>query len=111
MNETVIDRETFARVLAAEPRIPFLPNELAQDVVRALRKMTDDECATKIKGVPFWETSVSDLAEALGEEITAVMVGRVVRKLGLRSERYRDGYHLFWNEEQLDILAEALGVG
>lgn len=111
---TMIDRQTFARVLAADPRLPFAPEILSRDVLRILQGEMDEPLYAneyRYGQAQTWEMHVKNLAFLLGEGISPAQAGRMVRKLGLRSERFRDGYHFFWNLAQVEILERALGVG
>ncbi len=105
----VIDRETLARVLAAEPRLPFAPEILSRDVIEALRREMEQPLYASGHGnAEMWEMHVKDLAALLGNGISPTQAGRMIRKLGLRSMRMRDGFHFFWNRAQLEILQEAV---
>lgn len=106
-----LDRGTFARVIAAEPRVPFAPEILARQVLNLLQGETDQPLYARVRGhLPddLLEMNVKDLAHLMGPDITPAQAGRAVRKLGLRSMRARDGYHFFWNRAQLGILQEAV---
>ncbi len=105
----VIDRATFARVLAAEPCLPFAPEVLSRNILDTLsREMEHPTCAEVIQTGQgeAWSMAVKDLARLLGNEISPAQAGRMVRRLGLRSERFRDGFHFFWNRDQWNILRE-----
>ena len=115
----VLDRETYAKVLQAEPMVVVVSEILAKLIVKHLdleTKNSDPEYAVVIKPSSAWSMSVKDMTwlitktEAVGDEVTAARVGRTVTKLGLRSFRTREGFKFFWNEKQLALLKTALGL-
>jgi hypothetical protein len=115
MNEMnmVIDRETYAKVLAAEPTVAMAPDVLGKLVVRALENETLNPLYAAVVSAEsgVFSMLVKDLALRMGrEEVTPARVGRVVTQLGLRSVRTRLGFRVFWNRSQLVLLKNALGV-
>lgn len=111
MTTGVLDRETFAKVLAAEPRLPFAPEILSRQVMQVLQGEIDSPLYAQVmknSQGDAWSMHVKDLASLLGDEVSAAQAGRMVRQLGLRSIRTRDGYHFFWNLAQMEILSEAV---
>lgn len=115
----ILDRETYAKVLEAEPVVASAPDVLSKLVVKHLvleSKLAEPEYAVAISHGGAWWMFVKDLAwlltktEPTGGEVTAARVGRIVTKLGLRSMRTRDGFKFFWNEKQLNLLKTALGL-
>jgi hypothetical protein len=109
----VIDRETFAKVLAAEPTVAAAPDVLGKLVVRTLEHESLNPLYAEIVSVEtgVFSMLVKDLARRLSsQDATPARVGRVVSQLGLRSVRTRDGYRFFWNRSQLVLLKNALGV-
>jgi len=113
----VIDRETLAKVLAAEPTVAMAPDVLSKIVVKALEHETLNPLYAVVVSAEtgVFSMLVKDLTRRVQEryqslEISPARVGRVVTQLGLRSLRTRDGYRLWWNRSQLVLLKNALGV-
>lgn len=111
----MIDRETFAKVLAAEPTVAVAPDVMGKLVVKALEHETFNPLYAQVVSVEtgVFSILVKDLARRLAErlnEVTPARVGRAVNGLGLRAVRTRDGYRVYWNRSQLVLLKNALGV-
>ncbi len=110
---TVIDRETYAKVLAAEPTVAAAPDVLGKLVVKTLEHETLNPSYAVVVSMEtgVFSCLVKDLVTRMCRpDVTPARVGRVVTLLGLRSLRTRDGYRLFWNRSQLVLLKNALGV-
>lgn len=109
----VVDRETLAKVLAAEPMVAAAPDVLGKLVVKALEHETLNPHYASVVSMETGAFSmlVKDVARRLNNmDATPVRIGRVVTMLGLRSVRTRDGYRVYWNRSQLVLLKNALGV-
>jgi hypothetical protein len=109
----VIDRDTYAKVLAAEPTVAAAPDVLGKLVVKTLESetLTPIYAAVVSMETGVFSMLVKELTMKLSsQDVTAARVGRVVTQLGLRSVRTRDGYRFFWNRSQLVLLKNALGV-
>jgi hypothetical protein len=100
MYSRILDEATLGAVIAAAPKVGESPLELAQRLVERLAGTTEVEPG------PVYELNVSGLAVLLG--VSAHQAGRVARELGLRTERKRTGYVVYWNRAQLDILRGAM---
>jgi hypothetical protein len=109
----VIDRDTSAKVLAAEPSVAAAPDVLGKLVVRTLEHETLNPQYAEVVSVEtgVFSILVKDLVTRMARpDVTPARTGRVVTQLGLRSVRTRDGYRFFWNRAQLVLLKNALGV-
>jgi hypothetical protein len=102
MYSSLLDAETLGAVIAAAPKIDHRPVAMVRRIVELL-----EICSTDLHLVNgCWSMPLKDLAERTGE--TAKWTGLMVRELGLEKKRWNDGYRVYWNREQLQILRKAL---
>lgn len=102
----LIDLKTFAEVASAAPVLPGLDPETAEDVISAIQNLNVVmEWHTDALGRQYRQAPYALIVTEMESPIEPALLGRIARQLGLYSKRFADGYHLFWNEEQLKILA------
>ena len=105
MFSRLLSQAVLGQVIAAAPS----PRE---EVIDLGLRVYEQLCATTIRvGDTVAKRYLSDIAKAIGPDVTPKEVGAVIREMGLSSKREREGYMVIWNEKQMDILAEALGEG
>jgi hypothetical protein len=113
MYSRVLDSRTYADVVAYAPRLRSDPEVTARQVLRFILKASEFGSPIVreeyLEGVSNWSAIVGHIANELPDR-TPHEIGRACADLGLASIRTRDGYRVFWNQQQLDILRRALGV-
>lgn len=109
----VIDRDTFAKVLEAEPTVPTAPDVLGKLVVKTLESETLNPLYAEIISMETGVFSIlaGQMARRINSpDVSAAMAGRIMTRMGLRSVRTRNGIRYYWNRKQLVLLKNALGV-
>lgn len=110
MYSQILDQKTYAAVVNAAPSVAPSENaHIAQEVVNILANISMDEFpnAANEQGNQCWKIRLSELSEKLGGKVSAAKIGRVLDELGLVKSRLRDGYYVYWNLRQVDILRKA----
>ena len=105
MYSRILDEKTLGAVIAAAPKMEDRPEEVARKIVAELTKFSDGNVST----TGAWRIKTGDLAEWVGNT-TAARAGHIAREMGLGAVRTAEGFVIFWNRAQLDILRKALGV-
>lgn len=84
---------------------------LSQMILNILKEHQKNTPASSIdQGLGQWHLKIGEVATAINESVTAHKVGKVIRnilKLNV-SERRRDGFHVYWNEGELERVGEEL---
>jgi len=111
MYSRILDAVDLAEVIAAAPQVRDFPVFTAREMVRWLRHLMETEESVEQHvgedGV-FYEMTHKDLARLMG--VTPNLVGEIVGDLGLEKQRTRDGYHFFFNKDQVVLLEKALNL-
>ena len=105
MYSQLLDQKTYAVMVNAAPRVAPSDNvEIAQVILAVLRRQSNEDH----EQVGYWGMSLKDLAEMTGDLYTNARLGSVCQEMGLVKARRRDGYHVYWNSLQLNILDDVL---
>lgn len=105
MYSQLLDQKTYAAVVNAAPSVAPSDNaEIAQAILTVLWQESNKD---QREG-GYWAISLKDLAEMTGKSYTSARMGRVCQEMGLVKSRRRDGYHVYWNLNQLRILGSVL---
>lgn len=95
MYSRVLDSRTYADVVAWAPKLRSDPEVVASQVLRFL-----------LRALRYGHAVIRE--EYLdGKTNWSAIIGHIAAEL---PDRTRDGYRVYWNEQQLDILSRALGV-
>ena len=113
MNSRILDQKTLGAVVAAAPKVTGRPEIMARQVLQMMKnEMGEFQDVTEkfIKnGEEYWTCLVGDLGGRM-EDPTGHLTGAILGEMGLQKIRMGDGYHVYWNRAQVDILTDALGV-
>lgn len=113
MESRVLDPKTLGAVVAASPIVRGRPEMLARQILKVIIQEMEGQSSlverVERKGVSCFTARVIDLATPMGDA-TGHMTGHILGEMGLQKVRTNDGYHVFWNDAQVEILREALGV-
>lgn len=113
MYSRVLDSRTYADVVAYAPRLRSDPEVTARQVLRfILRAARSGHSIIReeyLEGKINYSALVGQISAELPDR-TPHEIGRACADLGLAAIRTRDGYRVYWNEQQLYILSRALGV-
>lgn len=111
MYSRVLDHKTFSAVVAAAPTVPPEPRILARQVLQVLLAETyrPTDCRIIcIDGQTQYALTVKEITERIpGLGTRWHQVGAACADLGLLKYRTRDGYTVFWNRRQVEILEDS----
>ena len=94
------------KIKKAEDLREPLFTEIDQDLKTALKEFcTLQDCKYKAGELFFWDVSIKAACELLvnnNQPISPKMLGTSARRLGIKSIRKQDGYHLVFSREDLE---------
>lgn len=109
----LLDYPTLALMEEAAPAVGMIDHQIAIDLIDLLRRIgAANTPQPGIDGRPFHCAALADLAWELdegGELISPKKLGQVVRAVGLSARRKTNGYWVYWNDAQLEILTGFFG--
>ena len=108
MYSQILDRETYQQVISLAPKTLLGEYEMvAREIIEALTNPDTGDSYESTQGT-VWHVALTTLSRTLPSHPTPNMLGYVLGNLGLLKERRRDGYHVYWNKEQVKLLQDAL---
>lgn len=117
MYGNLIEKSVLAEVIGSGPDVIQDRAILAQQIVKILVEEEEKLIDATQHGAGsdlYYSMPVMVLADALqstGVECSAHTVGALLGELGLQKIRRKDGYHVYWNAAQAEILCTALEGG
>lgn len=108
----LIDLRTLAEIEDAAPVVTAVSVRGAAMVTRALDMYADEHDAeADINGQTYWIAKYDDLVKKIGStSIDEVVLGRIVKAMGLERVRKGDGFYVAWSVTQVLILKKHLGI-
>lgn len=101
----LVEPETFYEVRRAAPQVCVFSVRAALRVIDALVQLsTPENERTGWDFEPYYEAPQKHLLPFLPEYTSSSQLGAILRALGLGSIRRGEGYCVFWNQAQLQIL-------